>query len=348
LQKRRRSLKVILSSNRNPHFLSIAEYIENAFNASDCQAYFFNNDDFSIPGRIRQIIQYLQKVDLKKINKDLISLMKSFKPHFFIETGGHRILPETVKAIKRHGIRTALWTIDCPVNFEPVINAAPYYDFVFTGGSEAYDILKEKGIKNLHFLPFACDPDLHKPQALSEDDQKLYGADIVFVGSIHPELYPFRIKFLESIADLDLAVWGPGSSSIPQDSPLKKCIRGEKTPPDAWTKIYSASKIVLCMHYKDPANRIPCHQASPRVYEALACEAFLMVDVQRDVKTLFKDREDLVLFRDTDELRGLIKYYLERPEERLKIAENGRKTVLEKHTYRHRIDEILKVAMNHD
>lgn len=290
----------------------------------------------------------LQEFDLKKINRNLISLIESFKPHFFIEAGGHRILPETVNAIKGHGIKTALWTIDCPVNFGPVINAAPYYDFVFTGGSEAYDILNEKGIKNLHFLPFACEPGLHKQQTLSEEDKKHYGADIVFVGSVHPQLYPLRIKFLETIADLDLAVWGPGSSSIPQDSPIKKCIRGEKTPPDAWTKIYSASKIVLCMHYKDPAGSIPCHQASPRVYEALACGAFLMVDAQRDVVTLFKDREDLVLFRDTDELRELIKYYLERPEERLKIAENGKRTALDKHTYTHRIGEILRVVMDYD
>ena len=66
------------------------------------------------------------------------------------------------------------------------------------------------------------------------------------------------------------------------------------------------------------------------------------------LSTLFKDREDLVLFRDTDELRELIKYYLERPEERIKISEKGKRTVLEKHTYRHRTDEILRVAMIHD
>ncbi len=250
-------MKILFSSNKNPQFLTITEYIEKAFKSSGCELLFFDNRDFIIPGRIRNRLPFLNNLDLMRINNKLVTAIKSYKPHILLEAGGHRILPDTLKKIKRHGILTALWTIDPPLDFEPLRKAAPCYDFVFTGGSEAYDILKENGIKNLRCLPFACDPDLHKPQILSENDQKLYGADISFVGSVHPGLYPFRIKFLESIADLDLAVWGPGSSSIPQDSPLKKRIRGEKTPPDAWTKIYSASKIVLVHALQRPCQQGP-------------------------------------------------------------------------------------------
>ncbi len=340
-------MKVILSINRNPHFFTIAEYIENAFKSSGCETLFFDNRDFIIPGLLRERISFLNSTDLKRMNKNLLSTIKSFKPDLFLEAGGHRILPETVKSIKGHGVRTALWTIDPPRDFEPIARAAAHYDSVFTGGSEAYNILKEKGIENLNLLPFACDPDFHKPQALTENDKLIYGADIAFVGSIHPGLYPFRVKFLEAISDFNLAVWGPGGNIIPDNSPLKKHIRGEQTPPDTWTKIYAASKVVLCMHYKDPANKVLCHQASPRVYEALACGAFLMVDAQKDVLTLFKDREDLVIFRDTGELRELLNYYLERPEECHKIAEKGRSTVLKKHTFRHRIEEILEVVTHH-
>lgn len=341
-------MKVILSTNRNPHFITIAEYIDDAFRASGHEILFFDNSAFLIPGRIREKVRHLHRADLKRINNKLISEIKSFQPDLFVEAGGHRILPETVRVIKSHGTRTALWTIDPPIDFEPVLQAVSHYDFVFTGGSEAHDILKDKGIKNLSWLPFACDPTVHKPFPLTEYEKNLFGADIAFVGSIHPELYPSRVRFLEAISDFNLAVWGPGSSTIPPDSPLKEHVRGEKTPPDTWIKIYSASKIVLCMHYRDPANRIPCHQASPRVYEALACGAFLMVDAQRDVLASFNDREELVIFRNREELRELLKYYLERPEERRTIAEAGRRTALEKHTYSNRIEDMLKVVMHHD
>jgi len=338
-------MKVVLSTNRNPHFATIAEYIEDAFRSSGCRTLFFDNSEFLVPGRIREKVRHLHRADLKRINNKLISEIRSFQPSLFVEAGGHRILPETVRAIKAQGIQTALWTIDPPIDFEPVLQAASEYDFVFTGGSEAYDILKEGGIQHLTWLPFACDPAVHKPHVLTDVEKSTYGADIAFVGSMHPGLYPFRVRFLEAIGDFNLAVWGPGSSTIPPDSPLKEHIRGEKTPPDTWIKVYSASKIVLCMHYRDPDNRIPCHQASPRVYEALACGAFLMVDAQRDVLASFNDREDLVIFRDRDELRELVRHYLTRPEERRMIAQAGRKKALEKHTYRQRIEAMLKVVM---
>jgi spore maturation protein CgeB len=335
-------MKVILSATRNPQFITITEYIENALNLLGCETVFFNNRDFLIHGRIRDRLPFFYKWDLKRINKKLISAVRLFKPDLFFEAGGHRIFSETVEEIKRYGIKTALWTIDTPTDFKPVIKAASHYDFVFTGGSEAYDILNEKGVKYIQWLPFACDPEFHKPQILTEDEKKFYGSDVVFVGTVDPVLYPFRVKTLEALSDFNLSIWGPGAENIPYDSKIKPLIRGEKTTPEIWTKIYSASKIVLCMHYKDPQVIIPCHQASPRVYEVLACGAFLMVDDQRDVIRLFKDREELVVFRDTDELKRLIRYYLERPDERKRIAENGRKTVLAEHTYKHRIEEMIK------
>jgi len=287
---------------------------------------------------------YLNKLDIKWMNNRLISTIKSFTPDLFLEAGGHRILPETIVKIKELGVKTALWTIDPPREFEHIIKVAPLYEFVFTGGSEAYKILSDFGVKNLFWLPFACDPDFHKPQTLTASEKRLYKCDVAFVGSIHPELYPFRVKILEKISDLNLGVWGPGAEKISVSSLLKKRIRGNKTTPDVWTKIYSQAKIVLCMHYKDPEEKIPCYQASPRVYEALACGSFLMVDEQSDVKKIFKDRKDLVIFRDANELKTLISYYLNRTEKRKTIAASGREKVLQKHTYEHRIKDLLKVV----
>jgi len=337
-------MKVLFSSNKNPNFLTITEYIEKAFNEASCTTLYFDNKSFLFPGRIRDRMPYLNKLDLKRINNRLISTIKSFTPDLFLEAGGHRILPETIVKIKELGVKTALWTIDPPREFEPVIKVAPLYEFVFTGGSEAYDILMDAGVQNLYWLPFACDPDFHKPQKSTEEEKQLYCCDVAFVGSVHPDLYPFRVKILEAISDLDLGVWGPGVERISSSSPLRQKIRGVKATPDVWAKIYSQAKIVLCMHYHDPAGKIPCHQASPRVYEALACGAFLMVDDQRDVKSLFKDREELVVFRDADELKKLLSYYLKRPEERMAIAALGRERVLQKHTYEHRIKDLLKVV----
>ena len=336
-------MKVLLSSCRNPDFMTITEYMERAFRSSGCQLHFFDNRAFLLPGRLRSRVPCLNAFDLKRMNKKLMSAAASCKPDLYLELGGDRILPETVEHIRNRGTKTALWTIDAPLNFDLILKAAPSYDYVFTGGSEAYDLLKDKGIKDLSWLPFACDPDIHKPQTLTEDEMKRYGADVSFVGTLDPHLYYYRNKVLEAVSDFDLALWGPGGDALPAGSPLSPLIRGDKTSPAIWSKIYSASKVVLCVHYKDEQGEIPCHQASPRVYEALACGAFLIVNAQKDVMALFKEGEDLVVFRDLTELRDLISYYLNNPEERHRIAECGMRTVRNKHTYIHRMTHILKV-----
>ena len=335
-----RNMRVLFSSNKNPHFETFTEYIEKAFKENGCETLFFENRDFILPGRIRDRASFLNKWDLWRLNKRLLAIARSYKPDLFLEAGGWNILPATLDAMRDMGIRTALWTIDPPRIFKPIREAAPYYDFVFTGGSEAYELLEDLKTKHLHWLPFACDPDFHGPVKMSVEEKKKYGCDICFVGS-NGALYPQRRGFLESLINFHLGIWGPGWELLPPQSPLKRFIRGGATRPEEWVKIFSASKIVFHSHYHDPSGKIPCYQAAPRVYEALACEAFLVVDRQPDVLRLFSPSEDLEVFNDVNELRELVTHYLRHPKEAARIAKRGRKRVLNNHTYRHRIKEIL-------
>jgi spore maturation protein CgeB len=340
-----RNMKVLFSSNKNPHFETFTEYIEKAFRENNCQTRFFENRDFIMPGRMRDKIGFLHRWDLGRLNKRLLGIAQSYKPDLFLEAGGWNILPDTINILRRMRIQTALWTIDAPRIFGPIRAAAPSYDFVFTGGSEAYELLKDSHIKHLSWLPFACDPDFHKPMKLSPIDNKKYGCDVCFVGSGWAGLYPFRRQLLEQLIDHNLGIWGPGWETLSPLSPLKKYIRGGEIKPRDWVKIFSASKIVFHSHYRDPSGKIPCYQAAPRVYEALACGAFLVVDKQPDVLRLFKPGEDLAVFDDAEELRSLVTYYLQNPKEAEKIARRGKKKALAHHTYRHRIKEILDTVI---
>lgn len=338
-------MKVLFSSNRNPHFETFTEYIEKALKESGCETLFFENRDLILPGRIRDTVTSLHLWDVKRLNKRLVAIALYYKPDIFLEAGGWNILPKTVDTLNEMNIKTALWTIDAPRIFDPIRESAPHYDIVFTGGSEAYELLEDSPIKYLRWLPFACDPDFHRPVKLSPADKGRYGCDICFVGSGWEKLYPYRRKYLEALADFDLGIWGPGWETLPSQSPLKQYIRGGQIRPAEWVKIFSASQVVFHSHYRDPSGKIPCYQAAPRVYEALACGAFLAIDGQRDVLRLFKPGKDLVVFNNVKELRDLVGYYLQHPKEAKAIAERGRKKVLAKHTYRHRIQEIFDNMM---
>ena len=128
-------------------------------------------------------------------------------------------------------------------------------------------------------------------------------SDLAFVGSF----YPNRGRILEAVADLDLGIWGPYWQKLPPDSLLNKKAVNIKMNYDQWVKIYNASKIVLVVHYQDP--QIACHQASPKLFEAMACGSFVLCDRQKDAQALFKDKEHLVFFDDAKDLRSKIEYY---------------------------------------
>jgi len=238
-------------------------------------------------------------------------------------TGGERILPETVEAARATGTTTVLWTIDSVKSRDPRVALAPYFDFVFCGGTEMIAALRGSKLHNgPYWLPFACDPEVHRPIRLSPEEKSRYDYDIVFVGSLHRDLYPNRLSMLEALADFKMGIWGPGARALPASSPVHGKIRGDGIGYEEWVRIYSSARIVLCAHSSYPDK--PCAQASPRVYEVLACGGFLLCDNQSDVRTLFEDGQDLAIFRSLSDLKHKARYYLDHDQERGEIAAHGR------------------------
>ncbi len=333
-------MKILLSGHHNPHFWTITEYIEAAINRLGHELVVYEDRRHVIPGRIRRRISALDKLDAWTINTRLTTRARREHPDVAIITGGHRIRGTTVRGLKEMGIQTALWTIDPPENFLPILKAAPFYDHIFCQGTEAVELLTQAGINDARLLPMGCDPELHHPVEVSSTDRSEYGCDVAFVGSYYPE----REQLLETLTAFNPCVWGPGWEKLSAHSPLRRGLRGAHTPPDVWLRIYSASRIILATHYHDPQGLFPVYQASPRIFEALACGAFVLCDRQRDVFSLFTDGEHLVGFDDADDLKRKTAYYLDHAEERKRIARQGMLFVTANHTYVHRVKELLSVV----
>ncbi len=334
-------MKILFVTARNPRFPTITEYVERAVRSLRHTLLSFDDRAFLLPGRLREAIPSLGDLDLKRLNRRLVGVVRRERPDMFLCAGGERILAETVEAARAAGVRTALWTIDSVQPRDPRVSLAQHFDFVFCGGTEMIEALRGSALRNgPYWLPFACDPELHRPVDLTPAERGRYGCEIAFVGSLHREMYPNRIAMLEALADFDLAVWGPGARDIPSSSPIRPKIRGDDTRVEEWTRVYSAAKITLCAH--DGGQRSVCRQASPRVYETMACGGFLLCDDQPDVRALFQDGRDLAIFRkDLSDLGQKVRYYLARDEARREIADRGREKVRAGHTYRHRVAKLL-------
>lgn len=330
-------MRILLSGHHNPRFVTVTEYIERAILRLGHRLVVFEDRRHLFPGRLRRRWALLQRLSIAAINRALLRLVERTRPDLILVTGGHRITRRALDPLNRRGVPVVLWTTDPLKATDIVPQTAPHYRAVFCQGSDAVESLRAAGVSGARRLPMACDPEIHRPVALSEEERRHLGSPLVFVGS-H---YPLRAALLRRLTSYGLSIWGPGWDALDTGDPLRRCVRGPGIGPARWVRIYSAAQVVLSIHYCSEDARFPVYQASPRVFEALACGAFLLTDRQPDVLSLFRDGEHLASFSDGEELQRQILYYLSHPGERRRIAAAGRREVLSRHTYVHRIEELL-------
>jgi spore maturation protein CgeB len=104
--------------------------------------------------------------------------------------------------------------------------------------------------------------------------------------------------------------------------------------------IYSGSTLSLNHHH--PMNDIV--GVNNRAFELAASGACQVVDFKGELPGLFTPGEEVVAYRDLDDLKDQIGYYLAHPDEARAIGDNAMKRALKDHTLRHRIEEILTVV----
>ena len=81
-----------------------------------------------------------------------------------------------------------------------------------------------------------------------------------------------------------------------------------------------------------------------RPFEALACGIPLVSAPWRDSEGLFTPGEDFLVARDGRECAAHLKAILDDPRLARSLAQHGRRTILERHTCGHRVEELLAIA----
>ncbi|NDV20754.1 glycosyltransferase [Pseudodesulfovibrio sp. JC047] len=79
-----------------------------------------------------------------------------------------------------------------------------------------------------------------------------------------------------------------------------------------------------------------------RVFDVPTCGAFLLTDHRRQIETLFEPDTEIAVYRDPDEIPGLVDLYLNAPDKRARIIKAARKRILAEHTYDHRMMSLME------
>lgn len=200
------------------------------------------------------------------------------------------------------------------------------YDICFISSIKHAENLSKNINTVIKPLLQCTDPEIFYP----EFDNSLT-EDILFVGSTRG-VYRDIIKDIMD-TDFDVTVYGRGWPEFIEN----KYVKGSFIPNEELHKYYSSCKILLNDHWETMKE---LDFPSNRLFDALACGAFVISDKITSAETLFEG--NIVTYDDVDDLNGKLKYYLNHEEERKIMAEKGRELVLNNHTFDDRVDEILK------
>jgi len=212
-------------------------------------------------------------------------------------------------------VPTACWLIDVHLGRWRE-QAARFFDAVFVAQADHLDRFRQAvGHDRVHWLPLAAAPDVHRqldrPRAL----------DVGFVGN--------------------LALAHRGTARARR---LRKVARRFETndfyrqyTPAEVGDVYSRSRIVF--------NTSIAGDVTMRIFEGTACGALVLTDSTANrLDRLFEIGEEIVVYRDDDDLLALIAHYLAHDDERNRIARAGQRRTVGEHLYTHRVRQMLEAC----
>lgn len=227
----------------------------------------------------------------------------------FIEGGTMRLFPV---GLEQMPCLTAWYGIDTHMDYPKHLRIGRLFDVTFIAQKEFVERLRQDGLRQVHWLPLGCAPELYPSEVL----EKCY--DVAYVGSNSVTVHPIRHALLAAIRNEFSHVFIGMASS--QDM----------------GRIYAQSKLVF--------NKSVNNDVNMRYFEAMGAGAVVITDPALDngADDLFRVDEHYVEYRDEKTLLALIHSLLQEPARYQRIGDAARRHVLAHHTYLHRAFQLLE------
>lgn len=144
----------------------------------------------------------------------------------------------------------------------------------------------------------------------------------------------YRLKCVRQLGGFQPVIYGdPGWRELV--GPAFR-LRPEVTYYDQLPRVYAASEInfnATSLQMKAAVNQ--------RVFDVPAAGGFLLTDFREQLAEVLEPGQEVICYRQPEEIPELVRFYLRHPAERRRLAQAARKRVLAEHTYRHRVQTML-------
>ncbi len=257
------------------------------------------------------------------------------RPHVVLVTGASVLGVSAVESLRKDS--PAVWANLLPGDPGAAAGPSPVdlatvYDMLFVPDSALATRLRTLGHERTTYLPFACDPSVHRP--MQSRDQ--FRANAVFVGGATA----YREAMLGELVEFGLAVWGPGW----RRTALRDYCRGETLSMDDYVRAYAGASVAINVHRQSPASSREVG-TNQRLFEVAAIGVPQVTGDRGDLAQHFEPGAEVLVYHDALELRALVRDVLESGQEAQPIAEAARRRALRDHTHMHRMRALIDVAV---
>ncbi len=268
-----------------------------------------------------------------QVERELQALLRRERPDIFFHMHcTDEVSPDLAAFIRDEtDALSAAFFSDDDWRLQDSLAIADRYHLIVTTCQEAVDAYRARGMTDVVYAPYACNPALYYPL---EGRAKEY--DVAFVGQAYrgrPEL----VEWLKG-QGIRVRVWGQGW----EEHPRLRDIAGGFLPHHAMLEVFAKSKIVLGMSWVSGDG--VTLQIKGRTFEYAACRVFQLTTYDARLNALFQEGEELVFYRDRQDLVEKIRHYLAHGDEREAIARRAYERALASHTWTRRLQDVLTEA----
>src|SRR5262245_5749543 len=259
------------------------------------------------------------------------------RPDVVLTTGCAPLDRSHIESLRAHGARVINYSTDDPWNPKLrapwFLNALPAFDVVFTPRRANLGDFRSCGVRTVRYLPFAYNPDVHRPWA--ENTSTSEPSDMIFVGGCDGDRLPLIGALID--AGLELALFGGYWDRHSKTRPFWRGIADQDTIRSA----SAAASVCLCLVRR--ANR---DGHVMRSFEAGAIGGCILAEDTADHRELFGPQDHAVrYFRTMAEMVQQAKMLVADAEMRRRLSFELRKRLrLGSHTYADRLAEMLRLS----
>lgn len=303
---------------------------------------------FATLGPVDKIVQRLNQGPspwkVKNINEELVRICRQNFFDLVFVMSENFVTREALEMVREDALTAPKFLFHSHDNlfFDRIVKPPGFYqalaafDIAFTTKSQNVERYMSVGQKNAHYLPSAYEPMVHRP--IPPEKSRLNRAfEVSFVGTYDTS----RIRWLEKAGWHRLHVWGDFWNRFPDFQKYRDHIDPHAIYYFEFADVCSRSKCSLGLLREEAEDR-----HTQRTLEIPACGSLQFAPRNEEIKALFEEDREIVLFDTPEELKEKLDYYLVHETERARMAQAGHARVLRgNHTYTDRVKTMMeKVA----